>query len=145
MDAPAEAAPGARHPALRLGGFVLTAAAVALALAGALRFLDKDEAPLPAASANARPAAFAAPLRVDEPTYDPRVPLYVVSSAEAKSRLERALARMGFIELHGGRFPAAWAITILGNGVTWELIEQINLFRIENGHYPFRVVDLTGY
>jgi hypothetical protein len=146
VDAPAEAASGARHAGRRLGAFALTAAAVALVLAVAVEFIDRDQArpvvmrpsgPVAFAAASARPTA--------EPVSDARMPLYVVSSSEAAFRLERALARLGYIELHGGHFPPPWAITILGNGVTWEDIEHMNLYRIESGLYPFRVVDLTEY
>lgn len=143
MNGPAEAPRGARHPALRLGGFALTAAAAALLLALAIPRLD-DAGRRPPAETNTSPPRAVVRTRSlpAPPDRDRRIPLYLVASEADRLLVERALVANSYIELNNGDFVGPWAIIVMTESIGLRDIELLNLARIAGGELPYRVIDI---
>jgi hypothetical protein len=143
MHTPAEAPRGARHPALRLAGFALAAAAAGLLLALAIPRLDDAGRRPPADTSTSPPRAvfptwsFPAP-----PDRDRRIPLYLVASEADRLLVERALVASSYIELNNGDFVGPWAIIVMTEAIGLRDIELLNLARIAGGELPYRVIDI---
>ena len=126
-----------RHP-LRLAGLAGSAALAALAL----NFLMSGPSAEPSgATYGVQPFSAREPaVNPPNPWYARRTVLYLVASESDAFRLRSNMARASYAEM-GGPYAARWTVQVMGEGITLQAIEEMNLARIYNGVPPFRVID----